>query len=424
MSAQESIENRWSPRRIVAGTLVVCAVAGLGVLVLVARHVLFFLFIAIVLSTALKPLVGLLARRGIPRSLAISVVFTLLLTLLVAPAVIGLPLLVDQAQATLKSLPESYSEFRDRIGLISTTVAARLPEKPPWVDREDEIIEGALHAASRAISYSGLLIRGGLVVMIVIFTSFLWSLHEAQTIRSLLLFLPPAKRQEAGAVVEAIESKVGAYIRGQGLLCLAVGSMSLVAYLLIGLPHAFVLALAAGVLEAVPMFGPVLGAIAPMLVALSVDPSKVVWVLAAALVIQQSENYLLVPRIMDRSVGVNAVVTLLAIAAFSSLEGLPGAVLAIPMAAIIQLLLDRYMLRPEALEPDRPARSDAIGQLRFQAQAIMQDVRLQMRDKDVPTSGRSDGLEETIEAIAQELDQALANQAEVATPPALGETPS
>ena len=120
--------------------------------------------------------------------------------------------------------------------------------------------------------------------------------------------------------------------------------MSLMAYLIIGLPHALVLAIVAGVLEAVPVFGPVLGAIAPMLVALSVDPAQMVWVLLAAVVIQQSENYLLVPRIMDRSVGVNAVVTLLAIAGFSALEGLAGAVLAIPMAAIIQLLLDRYVL--------------------------------------------------------------------------------
>jgi predicted PurR-regulated permease PerM len=412
MADNDAIENRWPPRRIVAGTLVVCAVVGLFVLLLLARHVLFFLFIAIVLSVALKPLVALLSRRGVPQNVAISLVYAALVATLVAPAVIGLPLLVDQAQGVLHSLPESYSDFRDRIAQISATVAARLPEHPPWVNREDEVIESALTAVSRAISYSGLLIRGGLITIIVLFTSFLWSIYEEQTIRSMLLFLPPSKRQEAGSVIEGIEAKVGAYVRGQGFLCLAVGLMSLIAYLIIGLPHALVLALIAGIFEAVPVFGPVLGAIAPMLIALSVDPTKVGWVLVSAIVIQQSENYLLVPRIMDRSVGVNAVVTLLAIAGFSALEGLAGAVLAIPMAAIIQLLLDRYVLGAEALEPDRPAHRDQVSQLRFQAQALIQEIRLQMREKDDPTSSRADRVEETLEVIAHELDETLARESE------------
>jgi len=412
MSASESNPSRWPPRRIVAGTLVVCTVAGLCALLLLARHVLFFLFIAIVLSTALKPLVSLLSGRGVPRHLAISLVYSLLLTVLVAPAVIGLPLLVDQAQGLLRSLPESYGDFRERVGQISTTIAERLPEKPPWVDREDEVIESALGAISRGLSYSGLLIRGGLIMLVVLFTSFLWCIYEEETIRALLLFLPPEKRQEAGEVIEGIQAKVGAYLRGQGVLCLAVGFMSLIAYLLIGLPHAIVLAILAGVLEAVPVFGPVLGAIAPMLVALSVDPAQVVWVVVAAVVIQQAENYLLVPRIMDRSVGVNAVVTLLAIAAFSALEGLAGAVLAIPMAAIIQLLLDRYVLAPEVLEPARPGSRDAISQLRFQAQGLVQEIRLQMREKDDPTSSRADRVEETVELIAHQLDEALARASE------------
>ena len=420
MSELEGNSNRWPPRRIVAGTLVVCAVTGLCLVVLLARHVLFLLFIALVLSTALKPLVTFLTGRGMPRQVAISVVYSLLLTVLVAPAVIGLPMLVDQTQGLLQSLPENYSDFRERVAKISTTVAERLPEKPPWVDREDEIMEQALGAVSRGLSYSGLVIRGGIVLFVVLFTSFLWTIYEAETIRSLLLFLPPEKRQEAGEIVEGIQAKVGAYLRGQGLLCLAVGVMSLIAYLLIGLPHAVVLAILAGILEAVPVFGPILGAVAPMLVALSVDPTLVIWVIVAAIVIQQSENYLLVPRIMDRSVGVNAVVTLLAIAAFSALEGLAGAVLAIPMAAIIQLLLDRYVLAPEALEPDRPDSRDTISQLRFQAQGLIQEVRLQMREKEDPTSSRADSVEETIELIAHQLDETLARAGEELGPaPAL-----
>jgi predicted PurR-regulated permease PerM len=406
--------SHWPPRRIVAGTLVVCAVAGAFALLVLARHVLFLLFIAIVLSTALAPLVAWMTRRGLPRNLSISLVFALLLTVLVAPGVIGLPMLVDQGQALLHSLPESYEEFRQKIAQISPSIAEQLPEQPAWVHREDEVIESALGTMSKALSYSGLLLHGGFLILVVILMSFLWSLHEERTIRSMLLFLPPERRAEAGEVVEAIENKVGAYIRGQGLLCLAVGTMSLVAYFIIGLPHALALSIVAGILEAVPVFGPVLGAVPPLLVALSVDPTKIVWVVVAAIAIQQSENYLLVPRIMDRSVGVNAVVTLLAIAGFSALEGLAGAVLAIPMAAIIQLLLDRYVLGPKALEPDQPAHDDVVSRLRFETQELIKQVRLQMREKDDPMSSRSDRVEETIETIAQQLDETLARQAHAA----------
>ncbi|MBK9613516.1 AI-2E family transporter [Candidatus Amarobacter glycogenicus] len=78
--------------------------------------------------------------------------------------------------------------------------------------------------------------------------------------------------------------------------CLVIGIMALVAYLLIGLPNALVLALAAGVLEAVPMVGPLLGAIPAAVIALSISPSKLIWVIVATMIIQQLENSVLVPR--------------------------------------------------------------------------------------------------------------------------------
>jgi hypothetical protein len=126
---------------------------------------------------------------------------------------------------------------------------------------------------------------------------------------------------------------------------------------------------------------------------------------------QQTENYLLVPRVMDRAVGVNPTVTLLAIAGFGALLGLPGAVLAIPLAAIVQLLVDRYLLSPEAMEPEHPERRDAVSILRYHVQELVQDIRLQVRHKTDATTSTNDRLEEAIEAIAQDLDLSLAQEA-------------
>ncbi len=179
-----------------------------------------------------------------------------------------------------------------------------------------------------------------------------------------------------------MESKVGFYLAGQGVLCLVIGSMALVAYLLIGLPNVLVLALLAGVMEAVPLVGPLLGAIPAALVALSIAPSKLVWVIVATLVIQQVENSVLVPRIMRKAVGVNPFVSLLAIFAFSSLFGIAGALMAIPIAAMLQLLLDRFIFHPDTSGSEVSAGRDYASRLRYEAQDLAQDLRKQARPQE------------------------------------------
>ena len=208
------------------------------------------------------------------------------------------------------------------------------------------------------------------------------------------------------------------YIAGQGVLMLAVGGMALAAYTAIGLPYVLVLALVAGLMEAVPLVGPLLGAVPAGLVALSLGPDKLVWVVVATLIIQQLENSLLVPRVMRKAVGVNPFVSLLAIFAFSSLLGVPGALMAIPTAAIIQLLLDRYVFRPGALESEVPTGRDLAGRLRYEAQDLTQDLRKQARLKKAGSSQtvkQIDQLMDEIESITIDLDALLAQSGTTGT---------
>ncbi|MFT3892049.1 MAG: AI-2E family transporter [Anaerolineales bacterium] len=124
---------------------------------------------------------------------------------------------------------------------------------------------------------------------------------------------------------------------------LIVGTAAAIFYSFIGLPYALVLGVVAGIMEMIPIFGPALGAIPALLTALSIDPQKAIWVLISTGIIQASENIWLVPRIMKNSMGVNPIIILLSLVAFSSIFGFPGAVLAIPLAAMIQLILDRIV---------------------------------------------------------------------------------
>jgi predicted PurR-regulated permease PerM len=216
--------------------------------------------------------------------------------------------------------------------------------------------------------------------------------------------------QNISELILAMETKVGSYLAGQGILCLIVGIMALAAYLLIGLPNALVLALVAGVLEAVPVVGPLLGAIPAVVVALAIAPSKLIWVIIATLVIQQLENSVLVPRVMRKAVGVNPFVSLLAIFAFSSFFGIAGALMAIPMAAIIQLLLDRFVFQTGAIESETSTGRDYASRLRYDAQDLAQDLQKQARLKkwgSVLKVKQIDKVMDEIEAITTDLDSLL-----------------
>jgi predicted PurR-regulated permease PerM len=268
--------------------------------------------------------------------------------------------------------------------------------------------EQALDMVARSFIVAGVVVRSVLAAAAILLLGFYWTLESERTIRSLLLFFSPPQRERFRELIAEIEAKLGGYIRGQIVLSLSIGILALISYLLIGLPYALVLAIIAGVMEAVPVFGPALGAIPAILVALSLDPSKVIWVIAATAVMQALENYLLVPRIMSRSVGVNPIVTLLALAAFVSLLGFPGALLAIPMAAIVQLVLDRFLLNKEYPEEQIPAGRDQLSVLRYEAQDLALDVRKQLRQKADLADGAADHVEDSIEAIVVDLDRILA----------------
>jgi predicted PurR-regulated permease PerM len=214
---------------------------------------------------------------------------------------------------------------------------------------------------------------------------------------------------------------IGSYFRGQAILCVLVGILSLLGYWLIGLPYALGLALVMAIFEAVPMIGPTLGAIPAILVAFSTTPEQVLWVLGVVMVIQVLENNLLVPRVMNQSVGVNPIVSILSIAAFGSLFGLGGAILAIPLAAMLQIVFTRLFFRlPSADElvvvaqPAGRTERNVASKIRLQAQELVVDVRKSLRSDDSAVEPEIEKIQDNLEAIALELDSLLSRAEQTA----------
>ena len=130
------------------------------------------------------------------------------------------------------------------------------------------------------------------------------------------------------------------------------------------------------------------------------------------IVIQGLENHFLVPRVMKRSVGVNSVVALLSLLAFTSFLGLAGAILAIPAAAIIQLVINRFMLAPVEIEVNSPDGRDQLSRLRYETQLFVLDVRNQLRENEQFDNSEQDVVDK-METIAAELDQLLSNSEQI-----------
>ena len=407
------LEN-WTFRRVVWATLVLVFVALSFWLFYRFNEVIFILIIAIVMGTVIRPLVSWLYRRGLPRVAGVILIYFLLLVLLISFVLLLFPLIVKQSTTIAAALPGYYQSLRELMFINPNQIIVRLseflPSSLPGLEPLQQTGQQMLASAEQAVGYVALAAKVVFMSTAILLLVFHWTLEGPRTIQSLLFLVPVGQRESISDLISAMETKVGFFIAGQGVLCLAIGILALVAYMLIGLPNALVLALFAGILEAVPMIGPLLGAIPAAVIALSISPSKLIWVIVATLVIQQVENSLLVPRVMRKAVGVNPFVSLLAIFAFSSMFGIAGALMAIPMAAIIQLLLDRFVFHPATMESEVSAGRDYASRLRYEAQDLAEDLRKQARLKQggsVLRVKQIDHVMDEIETITTDLDALL-----------------
>lgn len=398
-----------SVQRTIVITLVVCGVAMAGVALVMWRDLILLLFAGIVIATALHSACEFVGRRlGLAHSTATILVYTTLSLTLIGLSAWLLPQIWNQGFEFWAQLPAWYSDSREWLLASSSRTLQRLGD---WLPKQMPTIPlASLQDSSDAngswgiVGYVAWIIVGVLSVGIL---AFYWTVNRQSTIRSLLQLLPEHRREFYSDLIDTLFMKLGDYVRGQLILCAIVGAFSLVAYWLIGLPYSLVLALVAGLLEAIPVFGPTLGAVPAVIVGLSVGPQTTMMVIAAAMLIQTLENYLFVPKVMDRSVGISAVVTLMALVAFGALFGLLGAVLAIPLAAIVQTLFDKLVLQADFKEAEVEVSRDLSGVMRYQLLDLIQDVKRQQRHKDSDIEHSTTAAFNEIESLATALDELI-----------------
>lgn len=404
----------WTPGRTARATIVFAAVAAVFVALYFLQAAVFCLFVGVILATALRRPIAWLERRGCSHGTGVLIVFAILGIVLLGALGLGIPLIATQAVDLRDKLPNFYGQARQRMldstsGLVHQLVA-HTSNTLPSLDGNTAKLQAHTEFLPPALRYFGDVLPNAFLFVAVLMLAFYWALQEDRTLRAMLLLVPVQRRDSARELIEAIQKKVGDYVFGQATVCLVIGVLTFIAYTLIGLPHALPLAILSGLLETVPVFGLLTSALPAALVALAISGGKFFGVVVAITIIHLSDNFFISPKIMGRSVGLHPIVTLLALVGFGELFGLPGAVLAILLASIAQLLMDRLLLSREAQAAAPIEGRDHLSLLRREAQEVLQDVRLSSRRKEEDTSPTNDRFEEEIETIATELERMLSEE--------------
>ncbi|MEU9127744.1 AI-2E family transporter [Kitasatospora sp. NPDC048540] len=351
---------RWLPRALVLALVL----AGLFKLADWAFHQLIDLFVMLLvsffLSLAMEPAVDRMAARGVRRGLGTFLVF-IGLAVAVAGFLAALgTLLVDQVTQVAGRLPHLLD---DLIEWINRTFHQNLSldQLQHQVLQDSGTIEKyAQQAADNAWGVSSTVIGGLFQAFTVGLFTFYFTADGPRVRRTVCSLLPPDKQGEVLRAWEIALAKTGGYLYSRALLALVSTVAHWIMFQILGLPYAVALGVWVGVMsQFVPTIGTYIAGALPVLVALTVQPSDALWVLAFVIVYQQVENYLLHPRITARTVDVHPAVAFGSVIAGAALLGAVGALIAIPAAATLQGFVGTYVRRYEVTTDPRIDRGTA-----------------------------------------------------------------
>jgi predicted PurR-regulated permease PerM len=311
------------------------------------REALLLIYIATLVAIGFGPIVNaierrrLAGRRRLPRWAAILVIYVILIGSIVAVAIMIAPPLIEQAREFSTEIPSLLQRGQQWLidrGLLAQQISVR--------EAVEQTAGGGSDAVGTVVGAIWRFVGGVFGLLTILILAFYFLVDSDSIVRTFVRLFPRGERRRVEDACRRISTKVSAWLGGQLLLAAIIGGSAAIGLWMLGVPYFYVLALIAGIGEMIPVVGPILAAIPAVAVALSVSPSMALFVGIFFLVQQQIENHVLVPKVMERQVGVSAVVVIIALLIGGSLLGIVGAILAVPTAAILHVLFQE--LAPEA----------------------------------------------------------------------------
>jgi predicted PurR-regulated permease PerM len=295
------------------------------------REVLVIIFLAVVISSALDSPVSFLERKKVPRIIGTILVFLMILIVLSLVLYAIIPVGIIE----LKNLLREISKIE--IPVFGSFDASTLIQQ---LDKATGNLSGVLFSGGASFLNIVSTVFGNLLLIVVTFVlSFYLTVNREGVETFLRAILPIAQEDYVIRIYHQARKKLGLWLQGQLLLMAIMGALVSVGLWILGVDYSLILGILAGLLELVPVAGPIFAGAAAFLVAVSESWTLGLYVILFFVVIQQIENHLLVPLVMRKTVGISPVVVVISILAGSYLAGFVGIILAVPTAVVFQEIL-------------------------------------------------------------------------------------
>lgn len=292
----------------------------LWIIYLILDIILLF-FVAFILMSALSPLVDRLVKWRVPRALAALLVLFSFIALIVGLLTISFTPLIRETQSLSEAL----------IRVVNSLVSKNIIDQSTLQNQVSRV-------SSQAFTFTLIIVQNLVAFASLIVITF-YLLLDKEKLEGLIASFFIGKQERVRKLFDRIEEMLGAWLRGQLLLSALIGIIVYLGLTALGISYALPLAMLAGIFELVPVIGPIISAIPAILLALTVSPIFALLIAGFYLVVQQTEGHVVVPQVMKRVVGLNPILIILAISIGGRLLGVGGALLAVPIAVVIQIIL-------------------------------------------------------------------------------------
>lgn len=336
--------------------------AGILYLVYLIRDVVVLLFIALFLAVALGPAVDFFHRRKIPRAASILLVYLLGLLAVFLVGLLVVPPIVSQVEDVAKQAPKYLQDIRDNKTLREFDDKYKITQK---LEEQASKLPSALGSAAGTLQSVTVGIFSAAVKLIAVLSITFFLLLDGQRLTTFIFgLMKPRRERRVRHLAEQVYGAVAGYVAGNLIISVVAGLVTYTTLELLGVPFAVPLAVLVAFLDLIPLVGATIGAIVVGLVSLFVDfpTATIVW-LIVAVVYQQLENHIVQPIVYRQTVDVRPLVVIVSILIGASLLGVLGALVAIPVAATVQILLRDWWDRRHLAHVDDDGDDDGNGQI-------------------------------------------------------------
>ncbi len=290
----------------------------------VIRDVIALFLIAIIITASLNPIISkIVTATQFPRTVAVGVVYVVFFTLVTLLALFILPTISGELDAFINQITADLRKNALLGNLFSV----------------DDLAQTLTGSMQNLLTTTAGFFTGIVSTVAVISMSFYMSAQEDGLKKSLILITPQQHQKYISSLIDRIQESFGRWMAGQLVTMIFVGVLYYVALKILGVPFAGVLAVFGGLLEIIPYFGPILAAVPAVAIAFSVGPVTAAMIGISYLSINILENQVLIPKIMNKAIGLNPVLVILALLMGAKIAGVVGILLAVPLAGALGVFI-------------------------------------------------------------------------------------